>query len=88
MPNFSKIVLQLVLLYALTKKVNKRRRGHSLPAVSLVKLEVGDDFSAMGDRVRADRMTRDDVMIAQGLYRPGVVTQPDVAGIIHLDHSL
>ena len=51
-------------------------------------IEVPDEFSALRDRVGAGRMTRDDVVIVQGLYRPGFVSQQGVARIIQVDRFM
>jgi hypothetical protein len=59
---------------------------HVLPRVWLVDLAVLDELEAVWDRVRAGRMTADDVSIVQGLYRPGIVSQRDGAGTIHADY--
>jgi hypothetical protein len=51
-----------------------------------VEVAVPDELIAVGDRVRAGGMTADDVSSVQGLYRPGIVSQRDVAGRIHADY--
>jgi hypothetical protein len=68
--------------------VSERSAGQILPSAPLVDIEVPDQYSALRDRVGPGRMTRDDVAIVQGLYRPGFVSQRNVAGIIQVDQFM
>jgi hypothetical protein len=73
--------------YTYTNRVKLTALGHFISGFQ-VSVDGGGgsrQIPRLEDRVRAGIMSPDDVVIVQGLYRPGIVSQRGVAGIIVVD---